>query len=213
MLFRSAVVAAFDHAAQPLDLLFELFAVADAFFFVEPVRGDAEFGVFVHFAGTDLHFDDAVFRADERGVQGLVAVRFGVGDVIVKFGGDRLPQVINDGEDAVAICFGFDFDAHGADVVELFEAQALALHFQVDAVDVFDAAIEAFDVYTGVGQFVAQQVDDAVDVALAVHALAFEFAGDFLVDIGFEGAQGAVFKFAFELGDAEANLTDRKSVV
>ena len=73
-----------------------------------------------------------------------------------------------------------------------------------DAVDVFDAAIEAFDVYTGVGQFVAQQVDDAVDVALAIHALAFEFAGDFLVDIGFEGAQGTVFEFAFELGDTEA---------
>ena len=58
--------------------------------------------------------------------------------------------------------------------------------------------------YTGVGQFVTQQVDDAVDVALAVHALTFEFAGDFLVDIGFESAQGAVFEFAFELGDTEA---------
>ena len=65
----AVVVAAFDHAAQPFDLLFELFAVAHAFFFVEPVRGNAEFGVFVHFAGADLYFDDAVFRADERGVQ------------------------------------------------------------------------------------------------------------------------------------------------
>ena len=65
----AVVVAAFDHAPQPLDLLFELFAVAHAFFFVKPVRGDAEFGVFVHFAGADLYFDDAVFRTDERGVQ------------------------------------------------------------------------------------------------------------------------------------------------
>ena len=92
----AVVVAAFDHAPQPLDLLFELFAVAHAFFFVEPVRGDAKLGVFVHFAGADLYFDDAVFRADERGVQRLVAVGFGVGDVVVEFFGDGLPQFVHD---------------------------------------------------------------------------------------------------------------------
>ena len=111
------VVAAFNHAPQPFDLLLELFAVAHAFFFVEPVRGDAQLGVFVHFAGADLHFDDAVFRADERGVQRLVAVGFGVGDVVVEFFGDGLPQFVDDGEGVVAVGFGLHFDAHGADVV------------------------------------------------------------------------------------------------
>ena len=86
----------------------------------------------------------------------------------------------------------------------MLEAQAFALHFQVDAVDVFDAAVEAFDGNARVGEFVAQQVDDARDVALAVNAFAFEFAGDFLVDVRLKDAQGAVFEFPFELGDAEA---------
>ena len=76
----------------------------------------------------------------------------------------------------------------------------------------FDAAVEAFDGNARVSEFVAQEVDDARDVALAIDALAFEFAGDFLVDVRFEDAQGAVFQLPFELGDAEAVRQRRQQV-
>ena len=76
----------------------------------------------------------------------------------------------------------------------------------------FDAAVETFDGDARISEFVAQEVDDARDVAFAINALAFEFAGDFLVDVRLKDAQGAVFEFPFELGDAEAVGKRRQQV-
>jgi len=69
---------------------------------------------------------------------------------------------------------------------------------------VLDAAIEAFDGDACIGEAVAQEFDDAGDVALAINALAFQFARYFLIDVRLKGAQRAVFQLPFELGDTEA---------
>ena len=76
----------------------------------------------------------------------------------------------------------------------------------------FDATIEAFDGDARVGEAVAQEVDDAGDVALAINALAFEFARYFLINVRLKGTQRAVFQLPFELGDAETVRQRRQQV-
>ena len=53
------------------------------------MRSDAVFGDVVHFAGANLHFHRRAERAEQRGVQALVAVALGSGDVVVVFTGHR----------------------------------------------------------------------------------------------------------------------------
>ncbi len=82
------VLAGFQQLPHPGDLAFEL-RIALAAFLVAPMRGHAQFSVFVHFHGADLHLDDPSFRSDHGGMQGAIVVAFGIGDVIVKFTGNR----------------------------------------------------------------------------------------------------------------------------
>ena len=64
-----------EGAAQPGQLVVEplgiacLVALGVAGLLVEPVGGDAVFGVLVHLLGTDLNLEGATCRTDDRGVQ------------------------------------------------------------------------------------------------------------------------------------------------
>jgi len=62
---------------------FALFVVfSELLFVVVEAGGKTAFGVFVHLAGANLEFDDALLWGDDGSVEGLVAVLFGLGDVI-----------------------------------------------------------------------------------------------------------------------------------
>ena len=58
---------------------------------VAPVGGHPVLRVLVHLVGADLHLEGLAFGADQRGVQGLVAVGLGGGDVVVELPGDVSP--------------------------------------------------------------------------------------------------------------------------
>ena len=61
---------------------------------VEPVRGNAFLGNVVHLAGADLDLDRRAEGADEGGVQGLVAIGLGNGNVVLELAGNRLEQAV-----------------------------------------------------------------------------------------------------------------------
>ena len=111
-------------------------------FLVAPVRGDAELGVLVHLVRADLDFDGLAFRPDHRGVQRAIVVRLRLRDVVVELPRHRRPQVVHDAERGVAVLHVVDEHAHRAHVVKRFEADALALHLVVDAVDVLRPAAD-----------------------------------------------------------------------
>src|SRR5471030_882182 len=53
--------------------------------FIFPVSSDAQFGVFMHLTGTDLHFQRFTAWSEYHGVNRLITVRFRVSDVVVEF--------------------------------------------------------------------------------------------------------------------------------
>ena len=59
---------------------------------VQPVRGHARFGHPVHVARADLKFHRRAVRADQRGMQRLIAVHLRDGDVILELARHRLVQ-------------------------------------------------------------------------------------------------------------------------
>ena len=85
--------------------------------FVEPVRGDAGLGDLVHVGGADLDLDRAAERAEQRGVQRLVAVGLGDRDVILELARHRFIEAVQDAERAIAGVDRIDDHAEGVDVV------------------------------------------------------------------------------------------------
>ena len=165
------------------------------------MRGYTQLSAFVHLRGADLHFKHAAFGANKGSVQGLIAVGLGIGDVVVKFGENRLPQIMNDAEHAVTFFFAGDFHPHRAHIIDLRKFQIFSLHFLIDTIDVLDPAIDFFRHYACLAQLMFQQGNDALDITLAINATLFQFERKLLINIGFQSLQGAVFQLPFELGD------------
>ena len=138
----------FQQAAQPVDLLrtagvgWRPVPGAVGFVLVGPMGAHAEFAFLVHGAGADLHFQRLAGWPDHGGVDGTVAVGFGIGDVVVELAGNRRPGSVNDPQHAIA---GIDVRheyAHGLHVVHVLDADGLVAHLVPDAVDVLGAALD-----------------------------------------------------------------------
>ncbi len=147
----AAVLLPLEHLAQPVHLGFEIRLPLSAAGFVAPVGGDAVLGVCVHLVGADLHLERPPGRSDDRRVQGLIAVRFRMGDVVVELFGDMRPQPVHDTERRVAVADLVDQHAHGAQVEDLIEAQLLVAHLFPDAVDVLRASADT-GIDAGIGE-------------------------------------------------------------
>ena len=97
---------------------------------------DTGLGDLLHVFGADLYLDVHPVRTKEHGVQGLIAVRLGDGDVILEFSRNRLVQVVDHAESAITGVDRFDDDAKGVDVEYLGEGEVLMVHLLVDAVEI-----------------------------------------------------------------------------
>ena len=144
---------------------------------VQPVRSDPVVGHLFHFAGADLDLDGYAMHAEQRRMQGLVAVGLGNRDVVLEATGQWLVQVVYGAEHAVAGVDLVDDDAEGIHVHDLVEGAALAAHLLVDAIEVFlPAADLAFDAIRS--QAVGQRLLDLGDDLLAVATGALDRAVD-----------------------------------
>src|SRR5690606_4120653 len=132
-----------------------------------------------------------------------VVVALGLGDVVVELRGDRRPQLVGDGEGGVAGGDVIHQHADGANVVQRAEGHALALHLLADAVDVVGPAGDlGGDARRGAGAVQARL--GVLDEALAVGALLVEQAGDTLVGVRLQPAEGQVLQLPLQLPDAQA---------
>src|SRR5690606_13852757 len=134
-----------DEVANPGEELLHLLILFAESLLVFPVRRDASLGDLVHLGRPNLYLDAPPFRSEHRGVQTLIAVRFGYGNEVPKALGQRLVQVRNDGVDAPAILFAFfagtlEHDAKGKEVVDFLERLVLPSHLAEDRVNVLRAA-------------------------------------------------------------------------
>ena len=200
------LVVPLQHLAQPGDALLVGAALAAglAAFLVAPVGAHAELRFFVHVEGADLHLQHFALRAHHGGVQALVTVVLGAGDVVVELLGHVLPQRVDDAQGGVAVAHFAHQHAHRAHVVDLAEIQMLFLHLPPDAVDVLGAAVHLGALDAVAVQMAAQAVDHLVDVAFPVEALFIQQLGDLLVSAGLQVAERQVLQLPFQLAHAQA---------
>ena len=167
---------------------FSLFVVFGEFLFVVvEAGGEAAFGVFVHFFGADLEFDDFFVGGDDGGVERLVTVLLGFGDVIFNAFVHEGVEGVEQTESEVARGDVGDDDAEGGEVVDFAEVLVVLGEFFVEGVDGFDAAGDfggdfffveevfdfLFDLFEGFGGLLVVLFDEVFEV--------FETAG---VDVG-----------------------------
>ncbi len=63
---------------------FALFVIfRELLFVIIETGGKSTFGIFVHFSSANLELDDFLGRGDDSGVEGLITVLFGDGDVVL----------------------------------------------------------------------------------------------------------------------------------
>lgn len=194
-----------QHLAQPGDLLFVAGTLAAGVVaLVAPVGADAELGLVVHGEGADLDLQHLILGAEHSGVQRLVAVLLGIGNVVVELVGHMVPARVHQSQHGVAIGQRRHQDAHGAHVVDLGEIDALALHLAPDRIDVLRSAVDLV-VGDAVGlQEPLEYVHHIMNVAVAIEALLRQLAGDGLVVILVQVAEGEILEFPLDLADAQA---------
>ena len=105
-------------------------------FLVGPVRSNTVFGMVVHGLRADLDFDGFARLVAHHGVQRLVAIGFGAGDVVIKLFHQRLKLRVHPAQGGVAVGNRVGDDPQCTDVKHLVKVERLAAHFFDDAVNV-----------------------------------------------------------------------------
>ncbi|KAF1031801.1 MAG: hypothetical protein GAK34_03660 [Delftia tsuruhatensis] len=101
---------------------------------VEPMGGHAGLGDDVHFLGADLELDVHARGAHQRGVQRLVAIVLGNGDVVLEAARHGLVHLVQHAQRRVAIDNARQDDAKAVDVRHLGKAQLVLLHAQIERI-------------------------------------------------------------------------------
>src|SRR5450830_1199338 len=185
----------FQHAFDPLaGAGMSAFGLLVAAGFVQPVGGDPVVGHFFHFPRADLDLDRHPVHTEQRGMQRLIAVGLGNGDVVLEAAWQGFVQIMYSAQHAVAGIDLVDDDPERIHVHDLVKGPALAAHLLVDAVDVLlPAADLAFNLVDR--QAMAQRLFDLVDDFLAVATGALDRLVDARRTHGVHGLEAEVFEF------------------
>ncbi|CCJ85925.1 hypothetical protein BN133_2302 [Cronobacter dublinensis 582] len=193
-----------DKLTQPGDAIFVTVAhAACRAFFVFPVRRDPELRLFMHLFGANLDLDGFAAGAQHHGMNRLVAIRFGVRDVIVEFIRQVAVVRMNDPKRGVAVLQTLGDDAHRAHVEQLVKGQMLFLHLAPDAVDMFRTPVD-FGFHALFFHGGAQMRNELVDVVFAIDAPLVQQFGDTFVFVRMQIAEAEILQLPFKLADAEA---------
>src|SRR5699024_1743500 len=92
----------FQQLAHPGQPLFQPLVAARDAGLILPVGRDAVFGHAVHVPGADLHLEGDGLPADHGGVQALVAVGLGGGDIVLEAVGQRVVHIMDKAQRGVA---------------------------------------------------------------------------------------------------------------
>ena len=96
------------------------------------MRGNAELGDLVHIPGPDLDLDPLFERADNPGMERLIAVRLGRADIVFEAPRNHRILAVQSAKQLVALASILDHEPKCHDVGELLETNVLALHLQPD---------------------------------------------------------------------------------
>ena len=167
-------------------------------FFVFPVRGHAQLGVLVHLFGADLNLDRFAARAKHNGMDRLIAVRFGVGDIVIELIGQMTEVSVYYPQRGVAVLQTLRHDTHGAHVKQLVKREVFLLHFAPDAVDMLRPAVD-FGAHVLFFHRLAQAADKFVDIMLAVDTALMQEFGNTFIFRRVQIAEAVIFQLPLQL--------------
>ena len=175
----------------------EIFAL-----FVAPVRGDTFLGDTVHFVGANLNFDALPVGSDHAGVERLIHVDLGQGDIILESPRHRTPLSMNHAQRFVTFALSIDQDTKRDQIIDLVVEQILALHLLVNAIKVLGPAGHlGFDPLHV--EFLGDDRDDLFSVFFPVGLLLRDIALQLIVDLRVQILERQVLQLALDPGDAE----------
>ena len=197
------VLLALQQLAHPLEgLLGAQLGVGHALL-VLPVGGDAVLGGVVHLPGADLHLEGDALPADDGGVEGLVAVGLGGGDIVLEPAQHGVEQVVDDAQDIVALGHVVDDDPEGIEVEDLVHGLVLGIHLAVDGVDMLHPAVDgAADAL--LVQPVLDALLDARQKLLMGGGAGGQLVGNLPVADGIQVLQGGVLQLPLDALHAQA---------
>src|SRR3989344_1068266 len=118
-------------------------------FFVREVRGDAVACFAMLGFGADLDLYCASIAGVHGRMDGLIAVGFWEGDVVLDLARHRPPMPMDDAERGVTVGDSRDNDAEGKDVIYLGDVPVFAFEFAEEAVNAFYARLGAENAHAG----------------------------------------------------------------
>ena len=171
-------------------------------FLVFPVGCHAEFRYLMHGKGADLDFQ-RIAPGHNRGVQGLVAIGLGHGDIVLETARNGLPHGMNDPQDTIAVLDAFHQHAHSRQIVDLADVLLIPLHLLVDAVEMLGTAADIrHDL--ALGQLLLDLLDGVVNESLALLALLLDTFHQVIICLRIKIAQAQILQLPFHIGNAQA---------
>jgi len=196
------IVTVVQQLAERVDALLQI-DVDRAAFLVGPVRGNAVFRMFVHGARANLDLDGLAARADDSRMQRAVAVALRVGDVVVEFVHDRLPDAVHDTEYAIALLHILDEHTNRAYVEQIVKLKLLGPHLLVDAVDVLRPAEDVRIIESSFTDTPFECRHEIADISFPGSAVLLERLGDPLVGGRLDDAESHILELPLELPEAK----------
>src|SRR6056297_681609 len=93
------------------------------------MRAHTQLGLLVHLPGSNLHLHYLALRTDYRCMQRAITVLLRIGNIIIKLVGNIAPQTVDQPQRGVAVADLRNHDTQSTDIIDLGEADTLALHF------------------------------------------------------------------------------------
>ena len=174
------ILLAFQQPPHPFKVLFAAGAGA---LLVFPVGSDAVFCRLVHIPGTNLNLKGDALRSDNGGVQRLIHIGLGGGNIVLEPPGHQIEQVVDMPKHIVAVGNGVDDDPERIDVVQLIHGLVLSHHLPVDGINVLDAPVGGVLNAHGV-EPVGNLELDGLHKGLILLPVGIQIAGDLRVFLG-----------------------------
>ena len=170
---------------------------------VLPVGGHTVLVDSVHVVGADLHLEGDALLTDDGGVEGLVHVGLGGGDIVLKAAQDGLIDVVDNPQHVVAVRHRVHQCPEGEEVVKLLHGLLLEVHLPVDAVGVLHPAVDG-----GVGDILLRQTGadlllNPAHKLVVLDAVGGQLLRDLAVGHRVQVLQGQILQLPLDLRQAQ----------
>ena len=152
----------------------------------------------MHIPGADLHLKGNTLRADDGGVQALVHIGLGGGDIVLKPTGNQIKQIVDMPQNIVAVGNGVHDDPESVNIVKLFQGLILLVHFPVDGINVLDTAV-GFVVDTHTGKTLSDPLLNGTHKGFILLLVGIQVADNICVGGRIQIPQGDIFQLPLDL--------------